>query len=113
MTQVVTNITIGNWYLVRGKFTKVTPANIVWAFRDGCQPIPLTPAILEKSDFILRNESPYRKEYDLVLPREDGDADYFCVDIHEKGGYCKVYYNPLDSITHISYNIKDMTVHHL
>ena len=35
MDKIVTNITIGNWYLVRGKPTKISPANVVWAFRDG------------------------------------------------------------------------------
>ena len=47
MSNLVINITIGNWYLVRGKPTKITPANVVWAFRDGCSPMPLTDNILE------------------------------------------------------------------
>ena len=46
-SKIITNITIGNWYLVRGKPTKISPANVVWAFRDGCFPIPLTSEILE------------------------------------------------------------------
>ena len=51
MNTVITNITIGNWYLVRGKPTKISPANVVWAFRDGCFPIPLTDDILKKYGF--------------------------------------------------------------
>ena len=47
MSNLVINITIGNWYLVRGEPTKITPANVVWAFRDGCSPMPLTDDILE------------------------------------------------------------------
>jgi hypothetical protein len=47
MNTIITNITIGNWYLVRGKPTKITPAN-VWAFRDGCFPLPLTDDVLKK-----------------------------------------------------------------
>ena len=51
MNKVITNITIGNWYLVRGKPTKITPANVVWAFRDGCFPVPLTSEILKDNGF--------------------------------------------------------------
>lgn len=51
MNTIITNITIGNWYLVRGKPTKITPANVVWAFRDGCFPMPLTDEILKKNGF--------------------------------------------------------------
>ena len=47
MNTIITNITIGNWYLVREKPTKISPANVVWAFRDGCSPMPLTDNILE------------------------------------------------------------------
>ena len=42
MSHIITNITIGNWYLVRGKAVKISPSNVVWAFRDGCHPVPLT-----------------------------------------------------------------------
>ena len=49
MDKIITNITIGNWYLVREKPTRISPANVVWAFRDGCFPIPLTSEILENS----------------------------------------------------------------
>ena len=49
MNKVITNITIGNWYLVRGKPTKISPANVVWAFRDGCFPLPLTDDVLKKT----------------------------------------------------------------
>ena len=51
MNKVITNITIGNWYLVRGKPTKISPANVVWAFRDGCFPMPITDEILNKYGF--------------------------------------------------------------
>lgn len=48
MDNIVTNITIGNWYLVRGKPTKISPANVVWAYRTGCFPIPLTEELLQR-----------------------------------------------------------------
>ena len=51
MSEIITNITIGNWYLVRGKPTKISPANVVWAFRDGCFPMPITDEILNKYGF--------------------------------------------------------------
>ena len=51
MNKVITNITIGNWYLVKGKPTKITPANVVGAFRNGCFPLPLTDDILKKYGF--------------------------------------------------------------
>lgn len=49
MSSLVTNITIGNWYLVRRKPTRISASNVVWAFRDGCSPIPLTSGILEEN----------------------------------------------------------------
>lgn len=51
MSEIITNITVGNWYLVRGNPTKISPANVVWAFRDGCFPILITDKILNKYGF--------------------------------------------------------------
>ena len=45
------NVTIGNWYLVGGKPTKITSTNVVWALEEGCLPIPLTDKILFKYGF--------------------------------------------------------------
>ena len=73
MNKIITNITIGNWYLVRGKPTKITPANVVWAFRDGCFPIPITDEILNKYGF-----------------RREGGAAYWHDDEHDA---CILYWN--------------------
>lgn len=51
MNKIITNITIGDWYLVKDKPTKITLANVVWAFRSGCFPMPLTDDILKKYGF--------------------------------------------------------------
>ena len=66
MSKLITNITIGNWYLVRGKPTKISSANVVWAFRDGCSRIPLTDDILKKNGF-----------------RREGAASYYHDDEHD------------------------------
>ena len=75
---IVTNITIGNWYLVRGMATKISPANVVWDFRDGCCSIPLTPEILENNGFLLAEENIWEfedKEAYLIIEKfEDGFA---------------------------------------
>ena len=69
MNKVITNITIGNWYLVRGKPTKISPANVVWAFRDGCFPIPLTNEILEANGIHREGGASYwhGENYSLVF----------------------------------------------
>lgn len=69
MNKVITNITIGNWYLVRGKPTKISPANVVWAFRDGCFPIPLTNEILEANGIHREGGASYwhDENYSLVF----------------------------------------------
>ena len=72
-SKIITNITIGNWYLVRGKPTKITPANVVWAFRDGCFPMPLTGEILEKYGF-----------------RREGGASYWHGEEHDA---CIIHWN--------------------
>ena len=68
-SNIIINITIGNWYLVRGKPTKITPANVVWAFRDGCFPIPLTSEILEANGIHREGGASYwhDENYSLVF----------------------------------------------
>ena len=75
MNKIITNITIGNWYLVRGKPTKITPANVVWAFRDGCSPMPLTDEILKKYGF--RREGGARNNYIAYDNLKIEELDYY------------------------------------
>ncbi|MBQ9229727.1 MAG: hypothetical protein IJ190_00955 [Prevotella sp.] len=41
-----TNVTIGNWYLLQGTPTKVSPENIAQFLESGCLPMPLEDSIL-------------------------------------------------------------------
>ena len=77
------------------------------------EPIPLTPEILVANGFEMCTESPYRKEFDLNLPREDAEYDFFCVDLHVKAGYGNIYYNPIDKMDRLNFIAKPLYVHHL
>lgn len=72
MSNLVINITIGNWYLVRDKPTKITPANVVWPFRDGCSPMPLTDNILESHGWWHDGQRCIWENDGIELPLEDG-----------------------------------------
>lgn len=69
MSHIITNITIGNWYLVRGKAVKISSSNVVWAFRDGCFPVPLTTEVLEVNGFRREGGASYwhGEEYSMVV----------------------------------------------
>lgn len=60
MNEKITNMTIGNWYLVNGKPVKVTAENIQYVTTTLCQPILLTDEILEDIGF---KQMENRKEY--------------------------------------------------
>ena len=49
MAPTVSKVMIGDWLLVDGKVTKVTRENIDYVLNTLCQPLPLTPEILEKN----------------------------------------------------------------
>ena len=69
MSHIITNITIGNWYLVRGKAVKISSSNVVWAFRDGCFPVLLTTEVLEVNGFKREGGAAYwhGEEYSMVV----------------------------------------------
>ena len=54
------SFTIGNWYLINGKPTKISRENIQEILNSQCQPILLTPEILVKYGF---EKFPGREDY--------------------------------------------------
>ena len=73
-----TIITIGNWYLVDGKPTKVTPENISYVLNTLCQPIPLTEEILLKIGFVEKETFVEDEMYSYFYSQNDGKHNFYC-----------------------------------
>lgn len=102
-------ISIGNWYLVDGKPTKVTRENINAVMAAPCEPMTLTGDILEKIGFRNVLSRPgERFEYELDLPEDTGVIEYIAV-IFEEDKNETVF---LSSKTHQAWTI-ERTVHEL
>ena len=78
MNTTITNITIGNWYLVDGKPTIVTPENIGYVLNTLCQPILLTTEILQKIGFVEKETFIEDERYSFFYARHDSKHDFVC-----------------------------------
>lgn len=72
------NISIGNWYLVDGEPTKVTPENISYVLNTLCQTIPLTPEILLKIGFVKKDTFVENERYSFFYAQHNSKHDFVC-----------------------------------
>lgn len=72
MVPTVSKVMIGDWLLVDGKVTKVTKENIGYVLNTLCQPLPLTPEILEKNGWEHDEQRYVWDNNDIEFSLEDG-----------------------------------------
>jgi len=76
-------------------------------------PIPVTQELLEKNGFSIQYKSQYLKDFELVLPRENDECDYFCVRLDESACSGRINYHPIDKIDRITFAANPLYIHHL